>query len=83
MSWKRRKFVKTTSALAGASCCGLIPLAGCTSIKYISGEVNNNTIAISKLEWGEAEFVLVSNTGLSTPIFVKNTEQGYSAVLER
>jgi len=80
MNWNRRKFVKTTSVIAGASSCGLISLVGCTPIKYVSGEVKNNAMVIDKSQWGDAEFVLVKNPNLSAPIFVKQTDQGYTAL---
>lgn len=80
MTWNRRKFVKTTSAMAGASSCGLISLVGCTPLKYVSGEVKNNALVIDKSQWGEAAFVLVKHEKLPKPIFVKQTDQGYSAI---
>jgi cytochrome b6-f complex iron-sulfur subunit len=81
MNWNRRKFVKTTSAIAGASSCGLISLVGCTPIKYVSGEVKNNAMVVDKSQWGDAEFVLVKNPKLPAPIFLKHSGQGYSALL--
>ncbi len=81
MNWNRRKFVKTTSVLAGASSCGLISLVGCTPVKYLSGEVKNNALVIDKSQWGDAEFVLVKNKKLPKPIFIKPTNDGYTALL--
>jgi len=81
MNWNRRKFIKTTAAMVGVSSCGLISLVGCTPVKYISGEVKNDTMVINKSEWGDSEFVLVSHPQLPAPIFIKPTDQGYVAIL--
>jgi len=80
MNWNRRKFVKTTSTLAGAGSCGLFPLVGCTSVKYVSGELKEDALVIDKAQWEDSEFVLVKNPALSAPIFVKYTGQGYVAL---
>lgn len=81
MRWNRRKFVKATSAIAGAGSCGLISLVGCTPLKYVSGEVKENALVIDKAQWEDSEFVLVKNPALPAPIFVKNSPQGYVALL--
>lgn len=69
----RREFVKTISKTTVALGCGFSVISlmqGCTSIRYIPAVIQDNQIRVSKKEFIEQQFVIITGKDLPAPIYV-------------
>ena len=81
----RRDFIKKTAGASALLCCGLSGaslLQSCGSVRQIKAEIKNRTIRVSKAEFTDNAFVVVSNMALPAPIYLyKVSEEEYTAFL--
>ena len=81
----RRDFIKKTASASAMLCCGMTGaslLQSCGSVKQITAEIKDRSISVSKAEFTDNTYVVVSNMALPAPIYLhKVSEEEYTAFL--
>ena len=81
----RRDFIKKTASASAMLCCGLSGaslLQSCGSVRQITAKIKDRSIHVSKTEFTDNAFVVVSNMALPAPIYLyKVSEEEYTAFL--
>lgn len=82
MMLKRRKFVKTSTWATTGLCCGMLGLpSSCTPVQYLDATIEDQTMSVEKSLWIEGDFVLVRNSRLPAPVYLRKDGQNYTALL--
>lgn len=74
----RKDFIKK-SGLVGAGVCALGPMAilsSCTKIVYVDASRKNKVLTINESDFGNNDFIVLKNTSLDAPIFLKKEADG-------
>jgi len=81
----RRDFIKKTASASAMLCCsmaGASLLQSCGSVKQITAEIKDKSILVSKAEFAENTYVVISNMALPAPIYLhKVSDEEYTAFL--
>ncbi len=85
MEQNRRSFLKNSTVIAGAVCCGGVSLlTGCKSLETMPHTEQDRKIVIAKSDFGERQYALVKIESINDPILLsKAQDESYHAVLMR